>query len=95
MAPGYELEFMLLGIGFRFRWNRDWDKEETDATKAHKDFLKNYHVMLVWREKKTKESIGKEYNRLLKKLKSYRKENLNEIARVAQQVEARTSKVRK
>ena len=79
MVPGYELEFFLLGFGFRFRWNRDWKKEETEATKTYKDFMKSYKVMLSWREKKTKEGINKEYQRLIKKLKEYRRENLKNI----------------
>ena len=79
MVPGYELEFMLLGIGFRFRWNRDWEKEEMEATKTFKDFTKNYKVMLSWREKKTREGVSKEYQRLIKKLKEYRRENLKNI----------------
>lgn|SRR3990167_3753565 len=81
MIPGYELEFFLLGFGFRFRWNRDWEKEQTEATKSHKDFIKSYNVMLIWKEKKTKQGVKREHDRLLKKLKQYKKDNLARVVK--------------
>ena len=84
MIPGYEIEFALLGLGLRFRYNRDWEKEPTETTKRLDDFMNKRNVMMYWKNGKTKRTVEKEHQRLLKKIKEYKKENLKDIAVIAQ-----------